>query len=394
MATVVSSRSRKIDYGALAFLLVAANLRPALTNIGPLLHTIRTDLGLSGTAAGLLTALPLPILAGFAPFARLGLVLGIERTIAGCLALIAGGLALRSQGSAVALFAGTAVFAVGIGIANVLMPSVIKRDYPDHVAGMTTAYVMVISLAGAVATGISVPLSDYLAGGWQTSLAVWAIFAVVALAVWLPQARKSADAVVVWTKDVERAGKPIWRSALAWQVTFFMGLQFLIFYVMVSWIPSFLVDRGETRASAGWDLTLYQVAAFSAGFVAPWLVQQSRDQRAVAVSSCLVTALATSGLLLAPRLAAAWLFILGVSFGISFILSFAFIAMRADDHRRAASLSTLSQGVAYLVAAAGAPAMGWLHDLTRQWTAPMACLVVIALLQAIVGYGAGRNQRV
>ena len=394
MATIVSSRSLKIDYAVFAFLLVAANLRPALTNIGPLLHTIRTDLGLSGTAAGLLAALPLPIFACFAPFARLGLVLGIERTLAGCLALIVAGVTLRSQGSVFALFAGTAVFAVGIGIANVLMPSVIKRDYPDHVAGMTTAYVMVMSLAGAVATGMSVPLSVYLAGNWQTSLAVWAIFASLALVVWLPETRKSADAVVMRSMDVKQAGRPIWRSALAWQVTFFMGLQFFIFYVMVSWIPSFLADQGATPAWAGWLLTLYQVAAFSAGFVAPWLVQRSRDQRAVAVSSCLVTALATSGLLLIPRLAVAWLFILGVSFGISFILSFAFIAMRADDHRRAASLSTLSQGVAYLVAAAGPPAMGRLHDLTQHWTAPMACLVAIALIQAAVGYGAGRNRHV
>jgi CP family cyanate transporter-like MFS transporter len=394
MTIAAQSRSFRISYGVFAFFLVAANLRPPLTNIGPLLDPIRHSLGLSSTATGLLAALPLPIFACFAPFARLGFVLGIERTLAGCLGLITAGIALRSQGSVAALFGGTAILAVGIGIANMLMPSVIKRDFPHHVGSMTTAYVMVMSLAGAIATGLSVPLSDYLTGGWQASLAIWAVFAGMALLLWLPEACKPAETLIARPTDYQDAGAPIWRSALAWQVTLFMGLQFLVYYVMLGWMPLFLADQGVTPARAGWLLTLYQVVAFGSGFIAPPLLQRGGDQRAVAVLSCLVTALATCGLLLAPGLAAVWLFILGLSFGISFILAFAFIGMRAQDHRRAASLSTLSQGIAYLVAAAGPPAFGWLHDLTRHWAIPMASLAAIALMQAVAGYGAGRNRHV
>jgi CP family cyanate transporter-like MFS transporter len=394
MTIAAQSRSFRISYSVFAFFLVAANLRPPLTNVGPLLDPIRHSLGLSSTATGLLTALPLPIFACFAPFARLGFVLGIERTLAGCLGLITAGIALRSQGSVAALFGGTAILAVGIGIANMLMPSVIKRDFPHHVGSMTTAYVMVMSLAGAIATGLSVPLSDYLTGGWQASLAIWAVFAGMALLLWLPEACKPAETLIARPTDYQDAGAPIWRSALAWQVTFFMGLQFLVYYVMLGWMPLFLADQGVTPARAGWLLTLYQVAAFGSGFIAPPLLQRGGDQRAVAVLSCLVTAFATCGLLLAPGLAAVWLFILGLSFGISFILAFAFIGMRAQDHRRAASLSTLSQGVAYLVAAAGPLAFGWLRDLTGHWAIPMASLAAIALMQAVAGYGAGRNRHV
>jgi CP family cyanate transporter-like MFS transporter len=392
MTIAAETRAFRISYSVFAFFLVAANLRPALTNVGPLLDPIRHSLGLSSTATGLLTALPLPILACFAPFARLGFVLGIERTLAGCLALIAAGIALRSQGSVTALFAGTAIFAVGIGIANVLMPSVIKRDFPHHAGSMTTAYVMVMTLAGAVATGLAVPLSSHLEGGWQASLAVWAVFASVALLLWLPEACKPAETIIERSTNFEDSGTPIWRSALAWQVTLFMGLQFLVYYVMLGWIPLFLADQGVTPARAGWLLTLYQVVAFAAGFIVPPLLQRGGDQRAVAVLSCVVTALATCGLLLAPRLATIWLFILGLSFGVSFILAFAFIGMRTRDHRRAVSLSTLSQGVAYLIAAAGPPAVGWLHDRTQQWTVPLLGLAAIALMQAVAGYGAGRNR--
>ncbi len=391
MTTAAASRSLRINYSVLAFFLVAANLRPALTNVGPLLEQIRTSLGLSSTVTGLITALPLPIFACFAPLARLGLVFGVERTLAGCLVFIAAGIVLRSLGSVAALFGGTAVFAVGIGIANVLMPSVIKRDFPDHVGGMTTAYVIVMTLAGAAATGLAVPLSIHLPGSWRTSLAVWAALAVLALLCWLPQMSRPADVIAARHTSHEDDGKPVWRSALAWQVTLFMGLQFLVYYVTLGWVPLFLADRGVSPTQAGWLLTLYQVMTFVAGLAAPVLLRYGRDQRAVAVLSCVVTAIGTFGLLLVPRLATMWLFVLGGSFGISFILAFAFIGMRARDHRRATSLSTLSQAVAYLIAAAGPPVFGLLHDLTAHWTVPMGSLAAVALIQAVAGFGAGRN---
>jgi CP family cyanate transporter-like MFS transporter len=175
------TRSRTA-YGVIVFLLLVANLRPALTSVGPLLEALRSNLGLSDTAVGLLATMPLLIFAGLAPFARLGQVLGMERTLAACLAFIVAGIALRSQGSVAALFAGTVIFAIGIGIANVLVPGIIKRDFPQHVGAMTTAYVMVMTLSGALATGLAVPIAAHFAGGWRLSLAVWAVFAALTLA--------------------------------------------------------------------------------------------------------------------------------------------------------------------------------------------------------------------
>jgi len=380
----------KLGYGALAFLLLAANLRPALTSVGPLLDAIRTSLGLSGVAAGLLATLPLLVFAGFAALARLGDVLGIERMLAACLILTASGILVRSAGSTVALFAGTAILATGIGVANVLVPSLIKRDYPHQVGAMTTAYVMVMSLAGAAATGLATPLAHHLAGGWRSSLAIWAAFAVLALVCWLPQARNRHEPPTASRPEDGADAQPVWRSLLAWQVTLFMGLQFLIYYVTIGWMPLYLADHGDTPAQAGWLLTLYQVLAFGAGFVAPALLRRGRDRRALAVLASLVTTLAMLGMLLAPELAAPWLAILGLSFGVTFILAFALVGMRARDHRRAATLSTMSQATAYLIAATGPVAFGWLHDLGRGWIVPMLCLIAVTIVQAAVGFGAGR----
>jgi CP family cyanate transporter-like MFS transporter len=258
---------------------------------------------------------------------------------------------------------------------------------------MTTGYVMVMSLTGAVATGLAVPLSAQLAGGWRSSLAVWAAIAALALVCWLPEIRKARAPVVTRKSSNTISANPIWRSALAWQVTLFMGLQFLIYYVTIGWIPLYLTDHSASAAEAGWLLTLYQAVAFGAGFVAPALLRRG-DQRAVAVLACLVTTLATLGLLLAPRLAALWLVALGASFGITFILAFALIGMRARDHQRAASLSTMSQATAYLIAAAGPVAFGWIHDVSSGWTVPMAILAAVSLIQALVGFGAGREGEV
>jgi len=386
-------RSRVVGYSAVAFFLLVANLRPPLTAVGPLLEAIRSSLGLSSAAAGLLPTVPLLIFAGFSPLARLGDRFGIERTLAGCLTLVVAGVTLRSEGSVAALFGGTVIFAIGIGIANVLVPSVIKRDFPHHVGSMTTAYVMVMTLTGAIATGLAVPLSVRLAGGWRSSLVVWAAFAGLALMCWLPETRRTG-APRARQPERQRSGKPIWRRAAAWQAATFMGLQFLIYYVTIGWVPLFLADHGHTPTEAGWLLTIYQVMSFAVGLVAPTLMRRGRDQRALAVAGSLVTALCTFGLFMAPGLAGLWLVICGASFGITFILSFALIGLRTDDHRRAVSLSTMSQAIAYLVGAVGPVAFGGLRDIAAGWSMPMLSLVAVAVVQAAAGFGAGRGEQV
>jgi MFS transporter, CP family, cyanate transporter len=391
MTTRDNTQSRRTAYGVIAFFLLAGNLRPALTGVGPLLEAIRSNLGLSDTAAGLLPTLPLLVFAGFSSLARLGEVVGIERTLAGCLALIAAGIALRSEGSVAALFGGTVVFAIGIGIANVLVPSIIKRDFPLRVATMTTAYVMVMTLTGALATGLAVPIAAHFADGWRLSLGAWAVFAALTLVFWLPETRKASRLLEAPRSKRAAGAKPIWRSATAWHVTAFMGLQFLIYFVTISWVPPFLTHHGQSATQAGWLLTIYSVMAFAVGAITPALLRHRQDQRAVAVIASVVTALSILGLLLMPSLASLWLFICGSSFGITYILAFALIGLRTSDHRRAAALSTMSQAIAYLIAAAGPVAFGWLRDISAGWTLPMVGLLAIAIIQSAVGYGAGRE---
>ena len=286
------------------------------------------------------------------------------------------------------------IFAIGIGVANVLAPSVIKRDFPSHVGGMTTAYVMVMALTGAIADGVG--RATFCPSRRRLALVARHLGGARRVRAGVLVAGNAQNEARSLSSESEALAyeKPIWRCVLAWQVAIFMGLQFLIYYVTVGWVPLFLADHGYSPAEAGWLLTLYQAVSFAVGLVAPALMRRGHDRRMLAVVTSLITALCMLGLLIAPGLAGLWLVICGGSFGITFILAFALIGMRTSDHRRAASLSTMSQATAYLIAAAGPVAFGWLRDIAAGWTIPMLSLVAVAAIQAVAGLGAGRQRQV
>jgi CP family cyanate transporter-like MFS transporter len=375
----------------IALLLIAANLRPAITGVGPLLKTIQDDLALSATAAGLLGSLPVLIFAAFAPLARLARQLGAERMLlVGLLVLIAG-LLVRSEGHVATLFAGTVMLAIGIASTNVLLPVLIKQQYPERVPAITTAYATTMAGVAALASGVAVPMAGWLPGGWRSSLASWALFAAIALIFWLPHARSEKR-----TADVPAgsAPHPPWRTLVAWQVTGFMGLQSTLFYIAVSWFPAILRDQGFSATAAGWLLTLYQVAALIAGLAVPPLIRRFKDQRGLTLGISALNALGVLGILIAPRHAVAWMVLLGCGSGPSLILALSFMGLRARTQESAAALSLMAQGIGYLIAAIGPVVFGLIHDHTGGWVVALLGVVAIAAFQGLCGLGAGRTVKV
>ncbi len=383
----------KNAHGALylaGFFLIAANLRGAITCVGPLIPTLRATLGLTATGAGALNTLPLLAFAAFSPLALFGRRFGIERTLLAGLACVALGTLARSLDGVATLFAGTLLLSAGIGLGNVLLPSLIKRDFPLHVPNMTTAYSVAFGLAASIASGVAVPLTLVLPGGWRGAMGCWALLAVIGLLVWLPTARAARPDPPAAPDSPEPPRRPVWRSPLAWQVTGFMGLQSLGFYVSIGWFPSYLQDRGFPPSSGGWLLMLLQVVSLGVGFLIPPLVRRARDQRWLAFGGASLMALATVGLLWTPRAAVLWFALLGAGSGASIILALMFLGLRANNHAEAAALSTMAQSVGYLIAAAGPFAFGAAHDLTGSWDAPFFALGGLALTQAVLGYRAGQ----
>jgi len=379
----------------IALLLIAANLRPSLTGVGPLLKTIQEDLALSATAAGLLASLPVLIFAAFAPLARLARQHGAERMLLAGLLMLIVGLVVRSEGHVTPLFLGTVILAIGIASTNVLLPVLIREHYPERVPAITTAYATIMGGVAALASGVAVPMAEALPGGWRSSLASWTLLALIAFIFWLPHARSNTR---VQEKPKEHAATasphPPWKTSVAWQVTGFMGLQSTVFYIAVSWFPAILRDAGFSAAAAGWLLTLYQVAALLAGLVIPMLMRRFRDQRVLAMCTSGLAVLGVLGILVAPKGATFWVIVLGCGSGPSLILALSFMGLRARNHESAATLSLMAQGIGYLVAAFGPVIFGLAHDFTGGWTIALLGTAGIAFAQAMFGLGAGRNIKV
>ncbi len=389
----LSSRIRGLLL-VLAIVLLAANLRPALTSVAPLIGQIRTDTGISNGVAGLLTGLPLLAFAALSPIApRLAHRFGMERVLLASLLVLAVGILLRSAGVVAALFLGTAILGAAIAVGNVLLPSLVKREFPERTGLMTSTYTTALAVSAAIAAGASFPIA-YQVDGWRGSLALWALLALVAAVVWVPQIR-SADPTNAST-GTSRGVTGLWSSVLAWQVTLFMGLQSLGYYVVLTWLPQILQEEvGVSAAQAGWLLALAQVVVIPAMFLAPVLADRRPSQYSVVVVAVTLTGAGTLGLLVASSTATAlWIVLLGLGQGACFSLALTFFALRAPDSEHAAALSGMAQSVGYLLAAGGPFLFGLLRDVTHAWTVPLMLLVAVTVCLLITGLGAARDAHV
>jgi MFS transporter, CP family, cyanate transporter len=379
--------------------LIAANLRAALTAVGPLTGQIRADTGISGGVAGLVTTLPLLAFGVTSPvIPRLARRLGVDRALLLSLLLLTVAILVRSAGPVAALLAGTTLLGLAIAIANVLMPSLVKRDFPERAGLVTGLYSSIMGGLAALAVGLAVPLADRTGLGWRGSLACWSLLALLGAAVWLPQARRAEPPGPPGPGDPPARGdgtvaarRPVWRYPLAWQVTLFMGLQSLAFYVTVSWLPEILHERGGLDpAGAGWALSAVQLIGVVASLVVPVLAVRRAGQRLPAVAAASLYLAGAAGLLAGVGPLALWCGLIGLGQGASFGLALTLFALRAPDARRAADLSGMAQSVGYLLAAGGPALFGLLHDRTGGWTAPLAGLVAVSLALILAGLGAGR----
>ncbi|MFK8008567.1 MAG: CynX/NimT family MFS transporter [Saprospiraceae bacterium] len=372
-------------------LFVAINLRPALASIGPLIEDIRQATGLSSGLLGLLTTLPL-IAFGFIStltplFTRR---FGIGGTLFGAMLLLTIGIAIRSIVWLPALFLGTLISGVAIAFGNVLLPSLTKRNFESNSGLITSLYSSMMAVGAALAAGVSVPLAHNFGLGWRGSLGVWAILSLVAFFVWLPQLfrlKKSSS-----NRSYIKAMKKLSGSRTAWQVALFMGLQSLVFYVILAWLPAILQSRGYDASFSGWMLSLAQATGILGALTIPFLAGKKKDQRGIVLFLFIVELISLIGLFL-PQLewVAVWVSLLGFVMGSTFGLSLLFIVLRSQDAESATELSGMAQSIGYFVAAIGPIIFGSLFDLTGSWTYPFVFLFVVSFLKMVTGLGVGKE---
>ncbi|RMM08155.1 Cyanate MFS transporter [Pseudomonas caricapapayae] len=375
----------------LGLVLVALNLRPALSSVAPLLNEVSESLGMSAAEAGLLTTLPVLCLGLFAPLAPiLARRFGSERVVLVVLLTLAAGLGVRSLFGEVGLFTGSLLAGASIGIIGVLLPGIVKRDFAHKAGAMTGVYTMALCLGAAIAAGSTVPLSQYFGDSWQIGLGFWLIPAAIAALFWFPQAREMHGS----HRDVYRVSGLL-RDPLAWQVTLYMGLQSSLSYIVFGWLPSILIGRGLTPTQAGLLLSGSIIAQVISALAVPYLATRGKDQRLAIMLVMSLTLTGLVGCLYAPLGGLwGWAVLLGIGQGGTFSLALALIVLRSRDSHVAANLSSMAQGFGYTIASIGPFAVGVVHDMTGSWTAIGWIFAVLGLGAMIAGMGAGRALQV
>ena len=397
-----SRRGRDLALLTVGIMVLAFNLRAAITSLPPVFPELAAALHLSSASIALLAAVPVLCFGLFSGLAApLSRGFGEERVLLAALLLLAGGLLLRGAAPGSMLFPGTVLAGGAIALMNVLLPSLIKRRRPQHAGLLIGAYLLMLGVGAVVASLIAVPVFRAAAAAppgspaahgssWpvQLTLGLWALPAVAAAAVWLPQIRYHTKP----ERQADHRGRvAVRRHALAWQVAAFMGLQSLNYYATLSWLPTLFQDRGVTAAAAGGLLALMNAGNAIAAMAVPMLAHRARDQRLLVAVTVLACAVGLSGVLLAPTGSAmAWTLLLGLGQGSSLGLAIFFTAARAPDPVAAASLSGFAQSTGYLIAAVGPLTVGFLHRASGGWTVPVLALLGVCAFQLWAGWLAGR----
>ena len=373
----------------LAILLISLNLRPAITAVGPLVSEIRLDTGLSSSAIGLLTTLPVLAFGFFSVLTPLFTrKIGTEGTMAMALILLIGGIFLRIHPSILALYSGTILLGIGIALGNVLLPGIVKKQFPERAGQLPGLYSAALGIGATVASGTSVPLSEAAGLGWRWALGVWGLLAIIGLLFWLPQMRVNIP--VILKKGFRESLRQLGSSKLAWHVAIFMGVQSLTFYTLIAWLPDILIERGLTASEAGWQLALMQGVGIFSTLLFPAWASRIREQRKPVAVLVILELIALAGLAIPSlTLVSLWVALMGFCLGGSFGLALLLIVLRSRDATSANELSGMSQSVGYTMAATGPVLFGAFFDWVGNWMLPLIFLFIVALIKLWSGLGAG-----
>lgn len=392
------SLATKSIFLILGILFIAANLRGPITSVAPLLDAIRDSLSLTATQAGLLTTLPLLAFAFMSPLSsKIGLRLGLERALMAALVLILVGIMVRALGSTGALLFGTLVIGAGIAIANVLLPSLLKRDFPTKVATLTAVYVLSMGIGSAISSALAVPMSNLaeqlsipFMPDWAFALASIILFPLGAILFWLPQVRNST--LTAKNSPKLDSHSYVWRSPLAWQLTFFLGLNSFVTYILIGWLPSMLIDAGYSEVESGFNAGLMLLASALPAIVLIPIMGKLKDQSLLAFGTALIALIGILGLLLLPQFATVWVLVFGFGGGAGFIVGLSCISHRTEHSHQAAALSGMAQCVGYLLGATGPILIGSMNDATGSWRLPLILCAISCVLCSVCGFLAGRDR--
>lgn len=368
--------------------MIALNLRAPVTCVGALVSDIQNSLGLSPEAAGSITTIPLLTFAAVSPTAVfLSDRIGTGKTLAGGLAVMCMGIVLRSYGGVFGLFAGTVLIGGAIGLGNVMLPAVIKSEFPDRIETLTSLYTMIMQIVSAVGTAFSMPVASY--AGWHDSLFIWIFPAFIAMLSCL--ANRNLNITVSGSNGKKTR---IFKKKMTWWVTLYMGVQSFIFYCFIAWLSPMLQSRGWEENSAGYVLSLYVIMGMAGSAFLPVIMRKNKTQSGTGIQ---IGIMYFTGMIAVTAADSIMIQIAGTALcgfcsGLCISFSMALFGLHTDNGYDASKLSGFAQSIGYLIAAAGPVLWGRIYGLTGSFDIPFIILAACAALLIFLGKKAGKEE--
>lgn len=358
-----------------AVALVAVNLRPGASSVGPVLAEVSAGLGTGSGVAGILTGLP-GLCFGLVGATAVGLArrIGTTAGIAVGIALAAACLILRGTTDVPWLFLTLSTLALaGMAVGNVLVPAWIKAHAADGNVLLPTVYGTSLILGGTIGSALTAPVEAHV--GWSRALAMWGVVALVAVPVWVWLALRERSLVPAGADDAATSpGARIFHSPTAVAMATLFGVQAMHAYVQFGWLPQIYRDAGLSPTAAGGMQAMLTALGIVGALIMPTVIARSPDLRWWMLAFGGALLLGYLGLLADPaRLPWLWALLLGFS-GFAFPAMIAMLTARTRDHAVTARLSGFVQPAGYLLAALGPVLIGVIHSSTGSWTVPILLL--------------------
>jgi MFS transporter, CP family, cyanate transporter len=370
--------------------LTGFGLRTGVTSVGSVLENIERGLRTNNAGVGLLTTLPVLCFAGVGAGAPwLAKKLGLHRALVVALAVSVVGFASRAFAPNIGVFLVLSVLTLaGSGVANVVLPSVVKLHFPDRIGAMTAVYATALSIGTAISAGVTVPIAN-AGGSWRLGVGAWAIFPALVILPWLSTIRHEARLVREASSEPRRLERrDLVRSQTAWMLTLFFGAQSAIAYIGFGWMAHFLGAHGIAAATAGAMVALLSAVTIPGSMLIPTIPPTRHRAVIVVLGACLAASFV--GLGVAPAGGAwVWMVLFGVGSGL-FPLSLTMIGLRTRSHETTIATSAFVQPIGYLIAGTGPLLFRVLHSATHGWSAPLLLLWVALVMSVITGWLAAR----
>ncbi|HEM5491382.1 TPA: MFS transporter [Streptococcus suis] len=356
-------------------------MRAPFTALPSILIDIASSLGVEVSSLGILTSIPLIMFALCSSLApRLAAKFGMERLMAFVLLVMVLGSGMRVF-NLPTLFLGTMLVGATISFINVLLPSIVAANFPKKIGFYTTIYITLMGVAATVASMLAVPIVSV--SSWQTFIILITAVVLLAFLLWLPNVRNNHRFEV---KKQDRQASSIWRNKTAIAFLIFGGLQSVLFYTEITWLPTISQSVGFSKEEAGLMAGIFNLTAIPMSMIIPFILSRHTKEirRNIMLGTSSATLVGLALMTILPNNFILWSLlhvILSFSNAALFPYMMLSFSMKTSSSQATAQLSGMVQTGGYLIAAVGPGLLGYSYPLFNSW---LPLIIALALVTVVM----------